>query len=145
MLPAEGSAADQLAIGSVLCDLTSPPAALATRFEARIVLFSHLETSNATVVTPPITKGTSVLLYSVCLNSEVARISKLVALLDGKSNAVLKRSPRLLSKGASALVEFTTTRPCVVEPYAAFKEYGRLIFRAGNQSLGAGIVTKIIA
>lgn len=110
---------------------------MATKFEARIFIFSHIET--------PVTKGASVLLYSVCLNSEVARISKLTALVDQRSQAVLKRNPRLLLKNNSAIVEFTSARPVVVEAYADFKEYGRFIFRAGNQSIGAGIVTKIIA
>ena len=73
----------------------------------------------------------------------MARISKLTALID-KNNEVVKRRPRILTKNNNAIVEFTAYRPICIETYADFKEYGRFIFRAGNQTIGAGIVTKVI-
>lgn len=79
----------------------------------------------------------------MCLN-EVARISKLCSIID-KSNEVLKKNPRILMKNNNAIVEFTSTRPICVEAYSDFKEYGRFIFRSGNLTVGAGIITKIIS
>ncbi|KAJ6218501.1 hypothetical protein RDWZM_009658 [Blomia tropicalis] len=127
----EGS---ELSIGNVLCDI-SKPCTMASKFEARIVIFSNIE--------HPITKGFSSIIYSVCLQ-EVARISKLISIID-KSNEVLKRNPRILLKNNNAIVEFTTSKPICIESYVEFKEYGRFIFRSGNSTVGAGIVTKVLS
>lgn len=125
----------EMSIGDVLSDL-STPCTLATKFEARIMLFNNINEI--------VTKGHSLILYSVCLK-EVAVLTKMLAQLNKSNGEVIKKNPRILVKNNSAIVEFTTTRPVCIEAYENFKEYGRFIFRSGNATLGAGVVTKILA
>ena len=83
------------------------------------------------------------MIYSVCV-SEVAKISKFHSTLN-KKNEVLRKNPRLLNKNDMAIVEFTVERPVWLELYQNFKEYGRFVFRSADVTVGAGVVTKILA
>jgi len=85
-----------------------------------------------------------------------ATISKLVASLDRAAGTVIKQNPRVLTKGGSAEVQITlrasgmngasgTARPIPLEPFAANKDMGRILLRRGGETIGAGIVLKIIA
>jgi len=131
-------------IGTVLCPLTDP-IPLATVFTAQIIIFD---------VQVPITAGTSVELFHHSRDVP-ATISKLMASLDRASGTVIKQNPRVLTKGTSAevqislrtasvLVPSSTARPIPLEPFSSNKDMGRILIRRGGETIGAGIVLKLI-
>ncbi|KZP07149.1 EF Tu GTP binding domain-containing protein [Athelia psychrophila] len=135
----------QVNIGSVLCPVTDT-IPLATVFSAKIIVFD---------IQVPIMAGTSVELFHHSRDVP-ATISKLVASLDRATGTVIKQSPRVLTKGGSAEVQITlrasgisgpsgTARSIPLEPFAANKDMGRILLRRGGETIGAGIVLKIIA
>lgn len=127
-------------IGSVLC----PPSSLVplvTTFTARIIVFD---------IQVPITAGVSVELFHHSRDVP-ATISKLLATLDRASGAVVKNSPRVLTKSTSAEVRITLrtatmsgpssrAQPIPLEPFAVNKDMGRILVRRGGETIAAGIV-----
>ncbi|XP_075584805.1 translation elongation factor EF-1alpha (GTPase) HBS1 isoform X2 [Dermatophagoides farinae] len=124
----------EISIGNLLCDILSP-CTMATKFEARIVTFG--------TIGMPLINGSSVIIYSVCLN-EVVTLTKLCAQLDKNKNEVIKRNPRLLGKNQAAIVEITSQKPICIETFDNSKEYGRFVIRSEHFTMGTGIVTKIL-
>ncbi|KIN95679.1 hypothetical protein M404DRAFT_1007284 [Pisolithus tinctorius Marx 270] len=133
-----------LAVGSILC----PPGnlvPLATAFSARIIVFD---------IQVPITVGTSIELFHHSRDVP-ATLSKLVATIDRASGSVVKKNPRVLSRGTSAEVEITlrggtlstpsvTGRPIPLEPFSVNKDMGRILVRRGGETIAAGIVLNVI-
>ncbi|KAI6105432.1 P-loop containing nucleoside triphosphate hydrolase protein [Pisolithus sp. B1] len=134
-----------LAVGSILC----PPwnlVPLATAFSARIIVFD---------IQVPITAGASIELFHHSRDVP-ATLSRLVATTDRASGSVVKRNPRVLSRGTSAEVEITlragtlsapsaTARPIPLEPFSVNKDMGRILVRRGGETIAAGIVLNVIA
>ncbi|EGO01586.1 hypothetical protein SERLA73DRAFT_176962 [Serpula lacrymans var. lacrymans S7.3] len=132
-------------IGYVVCS-TTDLVPLATVFTARIIVFD---------IQLPITAGASVELFHHSQDVP-ATISKLVTSLDRTSGAVLKKNPRVLTRGLSAEVEITirpsslsgpssSTRPIPLERFSSSKDMGRILIRRGGETISAGIVLDIIA
>ncbi|ORY28311.1 P-loop containing nucleoside triphosphate hydrolase protein [Naematelia encephala] len=129
-----------LAIGTVLCP-TSLPVRLVTRFVAQILVFD-LQT--------PIIAGTAVELFHHSMNLP-ATISKLVSISE--KGAVTKKSPRVLQKGMTGLVEISLrpgqgggrTPSVPLETAADNKEMGRVLIRRAGETIAAGIVQEILA
>nr|XP_027198397.1 HBS1-like protein isoform X2 [Dermatophagoides pteronyssinus] len=124
----------EISIGNVICDILSP-CTMATKFEARIVTFGTIGT--------PLINGSSLIIYSVCLN-EVVTLTKLCSQLDKNKNEVIKKNPRLIGKNQAAIVQITTTKPICIETFENSKEYGRFVLRSEHFTMGTGIVTKIL-
>ncbi|KAF7978351.1 hypothetical protein HWV62_997 [Athelia sp. TMB] len=135
----------QVNIGTVLCSITET-IPLATVFSAKIIVFD---------IQVPITAGASVELFHHSRDVP-ATISKLVASLDRAAGTVIKQNPRVLTKGGSAEVQITlrasglngtsgTARGIPLEPFTSNKDMGRILLRRGGETIGAGIVLKIIA
>lgn len=134
-----------LNIGSVLC----PPSdivPLATVFTARIIVFD---------IQLPITTGASIELFHHSRDVP-ATISKLIATLDKASGLVMKKNPRVLTKGTSAEVEISlragtlsgpsfSARPIPLEPFSVNKDMGRILVRRGGETISAGIIVDIIS
>lgn len=74
---------------------------------------------------------------------EAGHIASLASLLDPKTGELLKRRPRAVLKGQSAVVEVTSVQSLCVELYADFRTLGRIVLRDGGQTLAVGIVTGI--
>jgi len=132
-------------IGHVLCSPTDP-IPLAAVFTARIIVFD---------IQVPVTAGASVELFHHSRDVPVT-ISKLLSTIDPSSGNLLKNNPRVLSKGISAEVEIalrpvtwaghsSTIRPIPLEPFSLNKDMGRILIRRAGETIGAGIVLKIIA
>ena len=87
-------------------------------------------------------------LVQVTLHAHAARetghISQLLAVVNPKTGEQAKRKPRVLTKGQSAVVEVTVTRPTCLELYAECRALGRLVLREGGQTLAVGIITAIL-
>ncbi|KIK30832.1 hypothetical protein PISMIDRAFT_26557 [Pisolithus microcarpus 441] len=134
-----------LAVGSILC----PPGSLvplATAFSARIIVFD---------IQVPITVGASIELFHHSRDVP-ATLSRLVATTDRASGSVVKKNPRVLSRGTSAEVEITlragtlstpsaVARPIPLEPFSVNKDMGRILVRRGGETIAAGIVLSVIA
>ncbi|UXI17126.1 ufm1-specific protease 2-like [Sarcoptes scabiei] len=125
----------EIFIGNVLCDI-SCPCKVSDKFEARVVTFGTLEV--------PLLKGSSILLYSVCMMSEMAFITKLCSQVDKTRNEIIKKNPRLIDKNKAAIIRIKTERPVCLETFENSKEFGRFVFRSEHQTLGTGIVEKIL-
>jgi len=119
--------------GMVLCD-PSQPVPVATRFQARVVVFN---------IEVPITKGYPVVLHYGCV-SEQATIKKLVSLLNKSNGEVVKSKPRCLTGNQSAVVEIIVSRPIPLELYKSNRELGRFMLRTGGHTIAAGMVTEIL-
>lgn len=89
-------------------------------------------------------KGSSILLYSVCMMSEMAFITKLCSQVDKTRNEIIKKNPRLIDKNKAAIIRIKTERPVCLETFENSKEFGRFVFRSEHQTLGTGIVEKIL-
>ncbi|KAJ8522995.1 hypothetical protein ONZ45_g508 [Pleurotus djamor] len=131
-----------LTIGTVLCP-PSDPVPLATIFTARIIVFDILV---------PITAGASIELFHHSRDVP-ATISRLLATVDRTSGEVIKKNPRVLTKGIPAEVQITlrttasgpavTARPIPLETFAVNKDMGRILVRRGGETIAAGIVLEI--
>ncbi|KAH9938501.1 uncharacterized protein B0H18DRAFT_1205725 [Fomitopsis serialis] len=132
-----------LAIGSVLCR-PSDVIPLSSSFTARVIIFD---------IDIPITVGASVELYHHS-HDVPASISKLLATLDRAAGTVVKKNPRVLTKGASAEVQISLrpsgtsgpsakAQPIPIEPFSVNKDMGRILIRRGGETIGAGIVLEL--
>ncbi|KAK0231135.1 EF Tu GTP binding domain-containing protein [Armillaria fumosa] len=126
-----------LAVGSVLCPPTDV-VPLATIFTARIIIFD---------VQLPITAGASVELYHHSRDVP-ATIANLISTLDRTTGTVVKKKPRVLTKGVSAEVQIVLRStslsssapalPIPLEPFSVNKDMGRILLRRGGETIGAG-------
>ncbi|KAM4866244.1 HBS1-like protein isoform 1-T1 [Thomomys bottae] len=119
-------------VGCIFCGPKEPIKAC-TRFRARILIFN---------IEVPITKGFPVLLHYQTV-SEPAVIKRLISILSKSTAEVIKKKPKLLTKGQNALVEIQTQRPVALELYKDFKELGRFMLRYSGSTIAAGVVTEI--
>ncbi|KAK0242421.1 P-loop containing nucleoside triphosphate hydrolase protein [Armillaria nabsnona] len=131
-----------LAVGSVLCPPTDV-VPLATIFTARIIIFD---------VQLPITAGASVELFHHSRDVP-ATIANLISTLDRTTGTVVKKKPRVLTKGVSAEVQIVLRStslsssapalPIPLEPFSVNKDMGRILLRRGGETIGAGIILEI--
>lgn len=133
-----------LAVGSILCPSGSL-VPLATAFSARIIVFD---------IQVPITVGASIELFHHSRDVP-ATLSRLVATTDRASGSIVKKNPRVLSRGTSAEVEITlragtlstpsaVARPIPLEPFSVNKDMGRILVRRSGETIAAGIVLSVI-
>ncbi|KAF5369755.1 hypothetical protein D9758_001339 [Tetrapyrgos nigripes] len=131
-----------LNIGSVLC-YPNELVPLATIFTARVIVFD---------IQIPITTGTSVELFHHSRDVP-ATIANLIATIDRATGDIVKKKPRVLTKGISAEVQLSlrttslsgpsVVRPIPLEPFSVNKDMGRILLRRGGETIGAGIVLEI--
>ncbi|KAJ1729850.1 hypothetical protein LPJ61_003325, partial [Coemansia biformis] len=132
VLMIQGIDIQQFSVGSVVCGPDNPIGVTA-RFEAKLAVFD----------TPvPITNGFPALLHTQSLNVP-AVVCRIIEILDQRTGEVLKRRPRHIRKGATALVEITTEARVCLELFQDAKELGRVMLRKGGETIAAGIVTAI--
>ncbi|KAK9882074.1 hypothetical protein WA026_018920 [Henosepilachna vigintioctopunctata] len=122
-----------ISVGNIVCD-TQSPVQVASRFEARIVVFN---------VKVPITKGCSIILHHQSLE-EPAVICKLHAQLSKSTGEQIKKHPRFLGSNTSAIVEVQVSKAIALELYSECKELGRVMLRQSGVTIAAGLITKII-
>ncbi|KAJ3362986.1 HBS1-like protein [Allomyces arbusculus] len=133
MVSLAGPDPQQLSAGLVLC-ARDAPVPVTNRVEAKILVFEPKV---------PITMGYPVILHQGTLN-EPAFVTKLLAILDKTDGSVTKKNPRVLTKGATALVELSLDRPVCLEAFSDCKEFGRFMLRKGGETIAAGVVSKVV-
>lgn len=132
-----------LSVGSVLCP-TSDLVPCVSTFTAQVMLFD---------LRVPITAGAAVELFHHSRDVP-ATITALEAVLDKASGEVVKANPRMLTKNSSARIQVQLrppvggggTRKAVLplEPFSVNKGMGRVLFRRGGETVGAGIVLGLL-
>ncbi|BBN07085.1 elongation factor 1 alpha-like protein [Marchantia polymorpha subsp. ruderalis] len=120
--------------GGVLCH-PDYPVPVVTKLEIRVLILG---------ITVPILRGGQVVLHAHHAR-ESAKVAELVALLDSKSGAVVRKKPRCLTANQSALIEIIPERSMCLEVYSQFKALGRIALRDGGKTLAVGIITRIIS
>ena len=119
--------------GSVLCD-PEYPIQMVKKFKAKILVYD---------VDLPITKGLHCILY--CFSHKVpCKLSSLDAIIDQKTDEVIKLKPKILKKGVVALVTILVDQRICLELQQNNKAMGRVALRDGNATIAAGIVTEFI-
>ncbi|CAD5111886.1 DgyrCDS1149 [Dimorphilus gyrociliatus] len=103
-------------------------------FEGRIVVF-------ATKV--PITNGFTVELHiqEMC---EPAIIKKLYKIVNQSSGETIKKKPRILVAQQTADVLIEISRSAPMEEFKEVSELGRFTLRSQGETIGAGIITKLL-
>lgn len=129
-----GCDVNNISIGSVICDPSSP-CPVATKFEARIVVFNSVQI--------PITRGLPVV-FHFGSTSEQAIVKKLVSQLNRSTGQVLKNHPRCLTKNTSGVVVIEVSRPVCIEKYADNKDLGRFMLRYSGDTIAAGLIDNIL-
>ena len=122
-----------LFVGNVVCD-PDVPIACATVIQARILIFN---------ISTPILPGAPVVFHFKSLQ-EQAKVIRLVEELDRSTGELKRRSPRLLTKNSSGIVDIQLHRPICCELYADSKELGRFMLRQSGLTMAAGIITKVV-
>lgn len=74
---------------------------------------------------------------------EAGALTKLLATINPKTGEEVKRNPRCLIKGQTALVEITPARSFCAETYADYKSLGRIALREAGRTLAVGIITLV--
>ncbi|PWN47979.1 hypothetical protein IE53DRAFT_219641 [Violaceomyces palustris] len=120
----------QVNVGSVLCPPSSP-VQLCTSLLAQVIVFEP---------NYPLVAGTSVELFHHSANIP-ATLIELVATLDKASGSTLKKKPRVLSKGSSAIVR---SLGYPIEEFKSNKEMARILLRMGGETVAAGIVLEVV-
>ena len=112
--------AKYLKSGDIMCSPASPIQCI-TSFKVKVLAFEHITPMHCEVH-----KGR---LYAP------GRVTQLVAQLDKSSGAVIKgKKPRLIKPGSVARVMIKVEEPVPLE------QGGRIVLRAGGQTIGAGLV-----
>lgn len=75
--------------------------------------------------------------------AESAVITRLLSQVHKTSGEILRKRPRALTKGVSAMVVMETVRPMCVELYRDVKELGRFMLRVSGVTIAAGLITKV--
>lgn len=122
-----------LSNGCIVCT-GSKPVPVTSTFEAQIVVFD---------IRIPITPGYPVVLHHGSLD-EPASITKLVEILDKSTGEVVKKNPRVLSKGMTAKVQVKLSqRPIPLETFKDNKQLGRIMLRKDGETVAAGVVNEV--
>lgn len=74
---------------------------------------------------------------------ESGQILRLVSVLNPKTGEVTKARPRALTKGQTAVVEISVTRPMCVELYTDYRALGRIALRDGGHTIAVGIIVSL--
>jgi len=128
---------EQISLGSVLCDPQSPISHV-NKFMAQIITFGPK-------LPCPILVGSKLLLHVHVFPSVPAIITKLVSVVEQKTNQVLQKQPKTLAPNASAVIVLSCEKPVLLELYSNIKPLGRFTLRDQGKSVAAGIVTEIIS
>jgi elongation factor 1 alpha-like protein len=119
-------------IGAVLCPQMSP-VTTTTSIIAQILVFEP---------SLPILAGSTLDLYHHSSHLSVI-VTDLIATLDMKTGAIIKKKPRVLSRGSTAKVQITFSSPIAMEPFSVNRDLGRILLRLGGETVAGGIVLEV--
>ncbi|XP_071715981.1 uncharacterized protein [Rutidosis leptorrhynchoides] len=120
--------------GGVLCH-PDFPVAIANHLELKLLVLD---------VQMPILIG-SQLEFHIHHAKTVARVAKIVSLLDSKTGKLTKKSPRCLLAKQSAIVEVVLQEVVCVDEFSSSRALGRVFLRSSGTTVAVGVVSRIIA
>jgi elongation factor 1 alpha-like protein len=124
--------ASQLAVGQYLCALHSP-VPLVTKFRAQIITMD---------MNIPITPSCACVLFTQSA-SQPALVRRLVSLVDKSTGEPIRQRPKCVPSNSAAVIDIVVNTPVCMELYSTFRQLGRFTLRRGNDTIAAGIVTKL--
>ncbi|KAI7741999.1 hypothetical protein M8C21_024066 [Ambrosia artemisiifolia] len=130
----QGIDASSVMSGGVLCH-PDFPVAVSNHLELKILVLD---------VQTPILIG-SQLEFHIHHAKEVAKVAKIVSLLDPKTGKATKKSPRCLLAKQSAIVEVVLQGEVCVDEFSSSKALGRVFLRSSGTTVAVGVVTRVIA
>ncbi|KAK1419992.1 hypothetical protein QVD17_29482 [Tagetes erecta] len=130
----QGVDANCVISGGVLCH-PDFPVAISDHLELKILVLD---------VQTPILIG-SQLEFHIHHAKEVAKVAKIVSLLDSKTGKVTKKSPRCLLAKQSAIVEVMLQGEVCVDEFSRSRALGRVFLRSSGTTVAVGVVTRVIA
>ncbi|UZJ52259.1 hypothetical protein CBS101457_001579 [Exobasidium rhododendri] len=119
-------------IGAILCSSTSP-VSTTTSILAQVLVFEP---------SLPILAGTTLDLYHHSSHLSVT-VTDLIATLDFKTGSILRKKPRVLSKGSTAKIQISFPVPTAMETFASNRDLGRILLRLNGETVAGGIVLEI--
>ncbi|KAJ9554546.1 hypothetical protein OSB04_018591 [Centaurea solstitialis] len=129
----QGIDANSVLSGGVLCH-PDFPVAVTNHLELKLLVLD---------VQMPILIG-SQLEFHIHHAKEVARVAKIVSLLDSKTGKVTKKSPRCLLAKQSAIVEVVLQNEVCVDEFSSSRALGRAFLRSSGMTVAVGVVTRVI-
>jgi elongation factor 1 alpha-like protein len=106
---------------------------MVTHFRAQIITMNYKI---------PLVAGTQLIFFTQAV-SEPIIIHSIHSIIDKVTGAVVKRSPRVLPRHSTAIVELTTRNKICLELFRNYRELGRFTLRRGNESVACGICVKL--
>lgn len=119
-------------IGTVLCS-SNAPVSTTTSIIAQVLVFEP---------SLPILAGTTLDLYHHSSHLSVT-VTDLIATLDIKTGSLLRKKPRVLSKGSTAKIQIGFSAPIAMETFAVNRDLGRILLRLNGETVAGGIVLEI--
>ncbi|CAH1429919.1 unnamed protein product [Lactuca virosa] len=119
--------------GGVLCH-PDFPVSITNHLELKILVLD---------VQTPVLIG-SQLEFHIHHAKEVARVAKIVSLLDAKTGKVTKKSPRCLLSKQTAIVEVMLQGEVCVDEFSSSRALGRVFLRSSGTTVAVGVVTRVI-
>ncbi|XP_024990348.1 HBS1-like protein isoform X1 [Cynara cardunculus var. scolymus] len=119
--------------GGVLCH-PDFPVAVTNHLELKLLVLD---------VQMPILIG-SQLEFHIHHAKEVAKVAKIVSLLDSKTGKVTKKAPRCLLAKQSAIVEVVLQGEVCVDEFSNSRALGRAFLRSSGTTVAVGVVTRVI-
>ncbi|KAK9463548.1 uncharacterized protein V1516DRAFT_668061 [Lipomyces oligophaga] len=125
----------QIRAGDILCSIKQPLQRVCS-FVARVAVFQ---------LRVPLIKGSNVLMYRG-RTQQAGQIVKLISTVDKSTGKELKKKPRHLSSGQTALIELAVIGQGYfpTETFNSNKDIGRIVLRQEGTTVAAGIVEEII-
>ena len=118
-----------------VCGTADSPPTVAEEFTAQIVVLQH---------PTAVTVGYTPVFH--CHTTQVAcTFTELVKKINPASGEVIAENPDMLKTGDAAIVKLKPTRPLVIEKASEFPPLGRFAIRDMGATVGAGIVTDVVA
>ncbi|KAL8241642.1 hypothetical protein R6Q59_011944 [Mikania micrantha] len=130
----QGIDASRVMSGGVLCH-PDFPVAISDRLELKILVLD---------AQTPILIG-SQLEFHIHHAKEVAKVAKIVSLVDSKTGKVTKKSPRCLLTKQSAIIEVVLQGEVCVDEFSKNKALGRVFLRSSGTTVAVGVVTRVVA
>lgn len=106
---------------------------MVTHFRAQIITMNYRI---------PLLVGSQLTFFTQATTEPIV-IHSIQALIDPVSGAIVKKSPRVLPRQSTAIVELTVKNKICLELFRNFRELGRFTLRRGNESVAVGICTKL--
>ncbi|XP_060205535.1 uncharacterized protein LOC132633261 isoform X1 [Lycium barbarum] len=129
----QGIDANHVMAGGVLCH-PEFPVPVANHLELKVLILDNVV---------PILIG-SQLEFLVHHAKEVARVVRIVSLLDPKTGKETKKSPRCLLAKQNAVIEVVLQGMVCIDEHSNCKALGRVSLRSSGRTVALGLVTRVI-